>query len=175
VSINNPSAIPLEDDPHNPKGNDFLKKYQNYLGEFVYGAVDGSVTTFAVVAGSVGAGLDISVILILGFANLLADGFSMSVGAYLAAKSEKENYQKHKNVEYWEIENLPKTETEEIREIYSSKGFEGELLEKVVEVITSDKDRWVNEMMKDELNMMPSENHLLLLERSPIFHLSSLD
>ncbi len=157
MSANNSSPAPLEDQLHNPNGNNFLKEYQKYLGEFVYGAVDGSVTTFAVVAGSVGAGLDVSVILILGFANLLADGFSMSVGAYLAAKSEKDNYEKHKNIEYWEIENLPETEKEEIREIYMNKGFEGETLEKIVETITSDKDRWVNEMMKDELNMMPSD------------------
>ncbi len=163
MSANNSSPVPLGDQLHNPKGNNFLKKYQNYLGEFVYGAVDGSVTTFAVVAGSVGAGLDVSVILILGFANLLADGFSMSVGAYLAAKSEKENYEKHKNIEYWEIDNLPETEKEEIREIYINKGFEGEILEKIVETITSDKDRWVNEMMKDELNMMPSEKSPLAI------------
>lgn len=161
MSVNNSS--PLEDNLHNPNGNILLKKYQNYLGEFVYGSVDGSVTTFAVVAGSVGAGLDVSVILILGFANLLADGFSMSVGAYLAAKSEKENYEKHKNIEYWEIENLPETEKEEIREIYINKGFEGETLEKIVETITSDKDRWVNEMMKDELNMMPSDKSPLAI------------
>jgi VIT1/CCC1 family predicted Fe2+/Mn2+ transporter len=163
MNANNSSPILMEDDVHNPRGNSFLKKYQNYLGEFVYGAVDGSITTFAVVAGSVGAGLDISIILILGFANLLADGFSMSVGAYLAAKSEKENYEKHKNIEYWEIENLPETEKDEIREIYSNKGFEGEILEKIVETITSDKDRWVNEMMKDELNMMPSNKSPLAI------------
>lgn len=57
-----------------------------YLGEFVYGAIDGSVTTFAVVAGAAGAGLSPAVVLILGFANLLADGLSMSIGSYLSAK-----------------------------------------------------------------------------------------
>ncbi len=79
--------------------------------------------------------------LILGFANLLADGFSMSIGAYLAAKADADNYQKHKNIEYWEIEHLPATEREEIRTIYRNKGFEGPLLEQVVNVICSDKDR----------------------------------
>ncbi|MCH6233209.1 VIT1/CCC1 transporter family protein [Cognataquiflexum rubidum] len=132
----------------------FAGNIQNYLREFVYGGIDGAVTTFAVVAGAVGADLDTSIIIILGFANLLADGFSMSVGAYLSAKSEKENYKKHKNIEYWEVENIPDKERQEIVEIYQAKGFEGELLEKVVDVIVSDKDRWVNEMMKDELNMM---------------------
>ena len=62
-------------------------KFDDYLGEFVYGALDGSVTTFAVVAGAAGAGLSPAIVLILGFANLLADGLSMSIGSYLSAKS----------------------------------------------------------------------------------------
>ena len=65
------------------------------MREFVYGGIDGAVTTFAVVAGGFGANLDTGIIIILGLANLLADGFSMSVGAYLSAKSENENYKKH--------------------------------------------------------------------------------
>jgi VIT1/CCC1 family predicted Fe2+/Mn2+ transporter len=132
----------------------YFRKVQEYLGEFVYGGIDGAVTTFAVVAGGFGANLDSGVIIILGFANLLADGFSMSVGAYLSAKSNKENYKKHEAIEYWEIENLPDVEREEIVDIYKAKGFQGELLEKVVDQITSNKDLWVAEMMKDELNLM---------------------
>tara|TARA_B100000809_G_scaffold152035_1_gene149394 strand:+ start:28323 stop:29060 length:738 start_codon:yes stop_codon:yes gene_type:complete len=134
--------------------NQFIEKFQEYLGEFVYGGIDGSITTFAVVAGAVGAGLDSSVIIILGFANLFADGFAMSIGAYLSSKSEIDNFEKHKAVEYWEIENIPEKEIEEIREIYINKGFEGKLLEDVVAVIISDKDTWVDVMMKEELGMV---------------------
>ncbi|WP_367281457.1 VIT1/CCC1 transporter family protein [Porifericola rhodea] len=130
-------------------------KLQEYLGEFVYGGIDGSVTTFAVVAGAAGAELSASIVLILGFANLIADGFSMSVGAYLSTQSERDNYEKHKRVEYWEVENMPKREEEEVREIYAAKGFEGELLEQVVAKITENKDRWVDVMMKEELEMVP--------------------
>lgn len=130
-----------------------VNRFQEYLGEFVYGGIDGSVTTFAVVAGAAGASLDSKVVIILGFANLIADGFAMSVGSYLSTKSEKENYNKHKNIEYWEVDHLPEKEKEEIREIYQAKGFEGELLEKVVDTITADKDRWVDVMMKEELEM----------------------
>ncbi|MDI1324658.1 MAG: VIT1/CCC1 transporter family protein [Algoriphagus sp.] len=129
-------------------------KLQEYLREFVYGGIDGAVTTFAVVAGGFGANLDPGILIILGFANLLADGFSMSVGAFLSAKSEQDNFTKHEKIEYWEIENLPDVEREEIADIYRAKGFKGELLEKVVDQICSDKDLWVAEMMKDELNMM---------------------
>ncbi len=135
------------------KTNSRFGHLSDYLGEFVYGGIDGCVTTFAVVAGSVGAGFNSSVIIILGFANLLADGFAMSIGAYLSTKSEKDNYQKHKDLEYWEVDNLPEKEKEEIREIYQAKGFEGKLLDQIVDVITSDKDRWVEVMMKEELEM----------------------
>jgi vacuolar iron transporter family protein len=130
-------------------------RFQAYLGEFVYGGIDGSVTTFAVVAGASGANLDSSIVIILGFANLIADGFSMSVGSYLSTKSEKQNYEKHKKTEYWEIEHIPDKEIEEVREIYRAKGFEGELLEQVVAKIIEDKDRWVDVMMKEELEMIP--------------------
>src|SRR5688572_5726897 len=66
------------------------EKFESYLGEFVYGAIDGTVTTFAVVAGAAGAGLSSTVIVILGFANLIADGFSMGASSYLSAKSERD-------------------------------------------------------------------------------------
>lgn len=67
-----------------------LKRIENNLREFVYGGMDGAVTTFAVVTGAAGANLQSSVILILGFANVLADGFSMAVGSYLSEKSEQQ-------------------------------------------------------------------------------------
>jgi len=137
--------------------NVYITRFQDYLGEFVYGGIDGSITTFAVVAGASGAELSSGIILILGFANLLADGFSMSIGAYLSAKSEADNYDKHKKIEYWEIENMPEAEREEIRQIFRRKGFEGQLLEKVTDVICADKDRWVDVMMKEELGMIKEQ------------------
>jgi VIT1/CCC1 family predicted Fe2+/Mn2+ transporter len=133
------------------------RKIQDYLGEFVYGGIDGAVTTFAVVAGATGAHLRSEIVIVLGLANLLADGFSMSVGSFLSTKAEKENYEKHRKIEYWEIEHLPEKEKDEVREIFAEKGFEGEMLEKIVDTITEDDDRWVDVMMKDELNMIKED------------------
>ncbi|MFD0977908.1 VIT1/CCC1 transporter family protein [Salinimicrobium gaetbulicola] len=130
---------------------------KEYIAEFVYGGIDGAITTFAVVAGAEGASLGISVVIILGLANLIADGFSMSVGNFFSTKAERDSFEKHKQVEYWEIENLREREIEEIREIYAAKGFKGELLDQVVEVIISDKEVWVDTMMKEELEMVKGE------------------
>jgi vacuolar iron transporter family protein len=73
------------------------KAQRRYLAEFVYGGIDGAVTTFAVVAGVVGASLSSAIVLILGFANLFADGFSMAVSNYLSEKSEKELIRRHRH------------------------------------------------------------------------------
>ena len=85
------------------------------IEDFVYGATDGAVTTFAVVAGVVGAALSPSIILILGFANLFADGFSMAIGNYLVSKSQNEYMEKERRREEWEIDNLVEQEKQEIR------------------------------------------------------------
>lgn len=132
-----------------------LREIKKYLSEIVYGGIDGSVTTFAVVAGAAGAQLDSSVIIILGFANLFADGFSMSVGSYLSNKSDLHNYELNKQKEYLEVHYNPEEGREEIRGIYEKKGFEGELLEQIVLKITSNKDVWVDTMMKEELELAP--------------------
>ncbi|MEM9919655.1 MAG: VIT1/CCC1 transporter family protein [Bacteroidota bacterium] len=135
------------------KGN-FIQKYQDYLGEFVYGGIDGSITTFAVVAGAVGADLGSAVILILGFANLIADGFSMSLGAYLSTKSELDNYDKHHKNSRQQIEAEPYIQKAELRAIYKAKGFSGELLDQVVGVIAANKNQWTDTKMKEQLNMI---------------------
>ena len=132
-----------------------LGKSDTYLPEFVYGSIDGTVTTFAVVAGASGAELGINVILILGLANLFADGFSMSIGSYLSKKSEWDNYKKHYNIEQWEVENMPEVERKEVEDIFRAKGFEGTELQIVVNRITSDKQVWIETMMKDELGVFP--------------------
>lgn len=125
-----------------------------YIGDFIYGANDGIITTFAVIAGSFGASLAPIVIIVLGFANLLADGISMGASNFLGRKSEQEYAGAQRQKEEWEIEHLREIEIEEIREIYERKGFAGKDLERAVEIITSDRKVWLDTMMRDELNII---------------------
>ena len=113
-------------------------KRQN-ISDAVLGGIDGCITTFAVVSGSVGAGFPSSVAVILGFANLIADGFSMAVSNYEPSKTEQEY-----------IESIKKAEEMEIRQIFEAKGFSEELLEKIVDTITADKKIWLDVMLAEE-------------------------
>jgi VIT1/CCC1 family predicted Fe2+/Mn2+ transporter len=125
----------------------------SYLKDFIYGAVDGAVTTFAVVGGVAGAGMPHVIIVVLGMANILADGFSMAVSNYLGTKAEGEQRDKTRAIELRHIELVPDGEREEIRQIYAGKGFEGEDLERIVARITSDKDLWVDTMIQEQYGL----------------------
>lgn len=129
-----------------------------YLSDMVFGANDGIVTTFAVVAGSTGAGLSSGVVIILGFANLLADGLSMGIGNYLGQKSESEYQKAQLNKELEEIKYVPEVEEYETRKILESHGYKGETLEKVYKVITSSDENWARWMLRDELGILETDN-----------------
>jgi len=122
----------------------------NYLRDWVYGGIDGAITTFAIVAGVVGAELSASIVLILGAANLLADGFSMAAANYTGTKAEIEDYQRIKLIEKNHVDVDPEGEREEIRQIFAAKGLEGDALDAVVDAVTSDPDLWIDMMMSEE-------------------------
>jgi len=122
----------------------------SYVGDFILGAVDGAVTTFAIVAGAAGAGLTNGVVLVLGLANVLADGFSMAAGNFLRARADQQMLARFRRIEEAHIEHIPEGEREEIRQIYKAKGFGGETLEQIVRVITEDRKQWVNTMLTEE-------------------------
>lgn len=124
-------------------------KRQN-ISDAVLGGIDGCITTFAVVSGSVGAGFPSSVAVVLGFANLFADGFSMAISNYESSKAEQEFFESIRKSEKSHIDEIPEGEREEVRQIYKAKGFNGELLEKIVDTITADKRIWLEVMLVEE-------------------------
>lgn len=129
--------------------------------DFIYGSIDGVVTTFAIVAGVVGASLSPNIVLILGFANMFADGFSMAVANYQASKAHNEYVQMKRKREEWEIENEREQEEQEIRDIYQKKGFKAEFLEEIVRMITSKRKVWVDTMMREELGLVEDDKRPL--------------
>lgn len=122
----------------------------SYLKDFVYGAIDGAVTTFAVVSGVAGAGLSPSIIVVLGVANLVGDGFSMAASNFLGTRAESQHRDRLRRIEEEHIDRIPDGEREEIRQIMHAQGFEADDLDRAVEIITGDRQRWIEMMLKEE-------------------------
>ena len=150
------------------------RKPPSYVGDAVLGAIDGCVTTFAVVSGVVGANLPQKIALILGLANLCADGFSMAVSNYQKAASELQRIAQAGRIEARHIEEVPEGEREEIRQLFAQKGFTGALLEDIVAVITQDRKRWVETMLTEELAGKTREE-LVRLDKSEVLDLLGID
>jgi VIT1/CCC1 family predicted Fe2+/Mn2+ transporter len=126
-----------------------------WIRDATLGANDGLVSILTLLAGLAGAEVSASTILIAGLAGLVAGAISMGVGAYVSAKAYRSYYRAELRKEVEEMREKPDVEREEIREIYRERGFEGELLERVVDRITADPRVWLKVMMSEELGLSP--------------------
>lgn len=133
-----------------PTANSDPHHFGLYLGDGVYGALDGTVTTFAVMAGAVGAGLPNNVIIILGLANLLADGFSMAVGSYMSETSHLQYLTHQHATKSSYITTHPVQARQIIAKRYRQKGFTDSQLDKIVDTLTQNNQLWTQELLEAE-------------------------
>ena len=132
---------------------------QSYIRDFVYGAIDGTVTTFAIVAGVAGAGLAPGVIVALGLANVLADGFSMAAGNYSGTKAERDDIRRLRAQERRHIDVYPEGERAELRAILAQKGLSGDVLEAATDAIAANRTAWIDTMMEGEYGLSATDPH----------------
>lgn len=136
------------------------KFFESYLAEFVYGATDGTVTTFAVVAAAAGAGLDSSIVVIMGIANLLGDGVSMGIGAYLSSLTSKEAYHKQRHGVTRLLETKLSRATQQVMTQLRRYGFKGEQLKSATETIFSKTgDETASDFIMKEEHGLTKEPH----------------
>lgn len=125
------------------------------LSDFILGAQDGLVNVLGVVLGIAAATNDARIVLVAGLATTFAESISMGAVAYTTTLADADLYQSEQEREYRHLIEAPNLEIKEIRDIYQSKGFEGELLERIVETITANRDVWVAVMMAEEHQLAP--------------------
>lgn len=129
------------------------------LKDMIYGGIDGAVTTFAIVAGVQGAGLSPTIIVALGIANIIADGFSMAASNYSGTKAELDDRHRIIQIEENHIATHHDGEIEELRQILELRGLSGDVLKQATVQISQDKEKWISLMLTDEYGLPRDDPH----------------
>ncbi len=139
------------------KGQEVISEHKrrNQLSDIILGGQDGLVNVLGVILGVAAATVETRIVLAAGFAATFAESVSMAAVAYTSKVAERDYYKGMVEIEKREMREIPESEVQEIREIYQKKGFKGDLLEKIVKVITSNEEVWLETMMRDELVLTP--------------------
>lgn len=163
----NPSTVPLSNGVPMTKDHGHTRQeiasrlsagqQNNNLKDMIYGGIDGAVTTFAIVAGVEGAGLPHNIIVALGLANILADGFSMAASNYSGTKAELDDRKRIIQIEERHIAQHPEGEREELRQILQIRGLSGDLLEQATTAISQSREKWIGLMLTDEYGLARDE------------------
>src|SRR5512139_33085 len=140
------SHLKDERDPH---------KRASALSDIILGGQDGLVNVLGVILGVAAATQDPRIVLIAGLAATFAESVSMGAVAYTSTMADADFYESEREREYRHIQEMPHLEREEVRAIYSEKGFKGDLLTRIVDTITANQDIWVTVMMAEEHRLMP--------------------
>ena len=134
----------------------------NWLRDVILGGQDGLVNILGIILGVTAAGGSTTILLVTGVAAAITESISMGAVGYTSSVSQRDYYESERQRESDEIDTVPEVERQEIRDIYAAKGFEGELLEQVVDTITADRERWLQTMMDEELHLQPVEQSDIL-------------
>lgn len=134
----------------------------NWLRDVILGGQDGLVNILGIILGVIAGGGSDVVLLAAGFAAAITESISMGAVGYTSSVSERDYYKAEKAREMAEIRTTPEAERQEIRDIYKAKGFTGELLDDVVDTITSNRDTWLTTMMDEELHLQPVQSRDIL-------------
>jgi len=127
----------------------------NWLRDVILGGQDGLVNILGIILGVIAGGGSNAVLLAAGFAAAITESISMGAVGYTSAVAERDYYQAEQARESAEIDATPEAERQEIRDIYATKGFTGDLLERVVDTITANRETWLATMMDEELHLQP--------------------
>ena len=125
------------------------------LPEIILGGQDGLVNVLGVILGVAAATVSNQIVIVAGLAATFAESISMAAVAYTSKLAEADYYQSEYEREKWEIDHISKGEKEEIRALYENYGFQGKILEEIVEKITANKKIWLKVMMEQELKLEP--------------------
>jgi VIT1/CCC1 family predicted Fe2+/Mn2+ transporter len=146
-------------DPPHPHPSRYTRERWHRAGQgeslrnFVFGTSDGLITVLAFVAGVSASLAQRHLVLLAGLSEMFAGALSMGLGAFLGARAERDLYHRERAREMREVREVPHLERDELRQIYRKKGFEGDELERVVDVLTATTKRWVDVMMAEELGL----------------------
>jgi VIT1/CCC1 family predicted Fe2+/Mn2+ transporter len=130
----------------------------NWLRDVILGGQDGLVHILGIILGVIAGGGSNTVLLAAGFAAAITESISMGAVGYTSTVSQRDYYQAERAREEAEIDAMPEAERQEIRDIYASKGFTGDLLDRVVDTITANRDSWLATMMDEELHLQPVQS-----------------
>ncbi len=134
-------------------------RHESRLSEVILGGQDGLVNVLGVILGVAAATSDVRIVIAAGMAATFAESLSMGAVAYTSTQADRALYESELAREHRHVHLVPTLERDEIRKIYQGKGFDGAMLDQIVDTITANKDVWVAVMMAEELKLTPVHRH----------------
>ena len=128
---------------------------RDWLRDVILGGQDGLVNILGILLGVVAGGGNRTVLLSAGFAAAITESISMGAVGYTSTVADRDYYAAQRAVEEEALKDDEDLECREIEELYRSKGFSGELLDRVVATITANREKWLGTILEEERHLQP--------------------